>query len=80
MPIYVFRCRTCGAESEALLALGDTSARACPDCGGPMQQKFGRVGIKYATFGFTATDSLVRDPRGKDFKALRDRAEQISDT
>jgi hypothetical protein len=45
-----------------------------------MRQKFGRVGIKYADFGFTATDRLVSDPRGKDFKALAEKAEQIADS
>jgi hypothetical protein len=44
-----------------------------------MHQKFGRVGIKYASFGFSATDRLVPDPRGKDFTALRERAERIAD-
>lgn len=44
-----------------------------------MRQKFGRVGINYAAWGFTATDKLVGTTRGKDFKALRARAEQISD-
>jgi hypothetical protein len=45
-----------------------------------MHQKFGRVGIKYASFGFTATDKLVSDPRGKDFKTLADKANEIADT
>ena len=79
MPIYVFRCRGCGKESEAILALGDTSPRPCTECDGTMHQKFGRVAIKYADFGFTGTDRLVSDSRGKDFKVLRNRAEQISD-
>ena len=79
MPVYAFRCADCGAEAEHLLRLGETSPRTCPDCGGSMRRRFSRVAVKYDAFGFTATDTLVSDPRGKDFKALRSRAEQISD-
>jgi len=37
------------------------------------------VAVRYEGWGFTATDSLVSDTRGKDFRTLRDKAEQISD-
>lgn len=79
VPVYVFRCVSCGAEQEALLPLGDTAPRPCPDCGGEATQRFGRVAVRYGSWGFTATDSLVRDARGKDFKALRETAEKIAD-
>lgn len=78
MPIYEFRCRACGAGAELLLALGDTADRDCP-CGGVQRQRFGRVGVRYGSWGFTSTDRLVTDNRGKDFKALRERAERIRD-
>ena len=78
MPVYAFRCADCGAEAEQLLPLGETAARPC-DCAGTMRHRLSRVAVKYDAFGFTATDSLVSDPRGKDFKALRSKAEQISD-
>lgn len=80
MPIYCFRCADCGAESESLLALGDTAPRPCPRCAGVMRQRFGRVGVKYADFGFSATDSLVSDPRGKSFRALAEKAAEIADS
>jgi putative FmdB family regulatory protein len=36
MPIYEFRCVPCGAEFERIILPGreDTSAAACPSCGG----------------------------------------------
>jgi putative FmdB family regulatory protein len=80
MPVYVFRCRACGAESERLLPLGDTGPRPCEACGGEARQRFGRVAVSYNDFGFTATDSLVSDPRGKDFRTLREKANEISDS
>jgi putative FmdB family regulatory protein len=79
VPLYLFRCAECGAEHEALLPLGETGERPCPECGGPARHRFSRIAVKYDGWGFTATDSLVTDPRGKDFKKLRETAEQISD-
>ncbi|HVV77565.1 MAG TPA: FmdB family zinc ribbon protein [Mycobacteriales bacterium] len=80
MPTYLFRCATCGAEHEALLDLGETGDRTCPECGGTAKHRFSRVAVKYAGWGFTSTDKLVGDSRGKDFKKLSETAEKISDS
>ena len=79
MPVYVFRCRRCDLEHEALRPLGDTEDVLCPDCGGQTKIRFGRVAVRYNGWGFASTDSLVADTRGKDFRTLRDKAEQIAD-
>ncbi|HWH31708.1 MAG TPA: FmdB family zinc ribbon protein [Egibacteraceae bacterium] len=80
MPIYEYRCETCGADDERLQALGaDAPVDGCQACGGPLKRRFSRVAVKYQGWGFSSTDALVADNRGKDFRALRDRAERISD-
>jgi putative FmdB family regulatory protein len=78
VPVYEFRCASCGGHEEMLLALGETADRPCP-CGGLRRRRFGRIGVRYGSWGFPATDRLVADTRGKDFKALRERAERIRD-
>jgi putative FmdB family regulatory protein len=79
MPLYLFRCTSCDAEAETLLPLGETGDRPCEQCGAPAVHRFARVAVKYNGWGFTATDKLVGNTRGKDFKALRETAEKISD-
>jgi putative FmdB family regulatory protein len=79
MPLYLFRCTSCEAEAEVLLPLGDTGDRPCEACGATAKHRFARVAVKYNGWGFAATDNLVSDTRGKDFKALRETAEKISD-
>lgn len=79
MPVYEYVCRTCGEAEEHLLPLGATGPEECAACGGPLRRRFGRVAVKYQTWGFSSTDNLVQDSRGKDFKALRERAERIAD-
>jgi putative FmdB family regulatory protein len=80
MPTYVFRCAGCKREVELLLPLGQTATRVCDACGGEARHRLARVAVRYNSWGFTATDSLVSDTRGKDFTDLRAKAEQISDS
>jgi putative FmdB family regulatory protein len=79
VPIYLFRCTSCRHETEQLLPLGDTVPRSCAECGGVAKHRFARIAVKYNDWGFGSTDQLVSDNRGKDFKALRETAERISD-
>jgi putative FmdB family regulatory protein len=79
MPLYLFRCTACEAEVELLLPMGELGDRACEECGKPAKHRMARVAVKYNGWGFAATDSLVSDTRGKDFKTLRETAEKISD-
>ena len=81
MPVYVFSCPLCNGENELLLKLGDTGPRPCPTeaCDGTATLKPSRVAVKYDAFGFTSTDKLVPDSQGKNFRALRTKAEEISD-
>jgi putative FmdB family regulatory protein len=80
MPIYEYRCEECAADHEMLRPVGaEPPEGGCPDCGGALRKRFSRVAVRYEGWGFKATDSLVSDPGGKDFKALRDRAERISE-
>jgi putative FmdB family regulatory protein len=79
MPIYEYVCTSCAAVEEHLLSLGADGPEACAACGEPLRRKFSRVAVKYEGWGFSATDNLVGDTRGKDYKALRERAERISD-
>jgi putative FmdB family regulatory protein len=80
MPIYLFRCTGCQVEHDELLPLGEIADRPCPECGKPAKHRFARIAVKYEGWGFSATDSLVSDSRGKDFKQLRSKAEEISDS
>jgi putative FmdB family regulatory protein len=79
VPVYEFACRACAAVEEHLLPLGADGPAECAACGGALRRKFSRVAVRYEGWGFSATDTLVNDTRGKDFKALRERAEKISD-
>lgn len=81
MPIYEFACRSCDRGVEELRALGDDAAGICPQCGNELRRVYGRVAVIYSGWGFRRTDGLMPEGRGprRDFRTLRQRAEEIAD-
>jgi predicted nucleic acid-binding Zn ribbon protein len=61
--------------------MGAPPSGPCPECGGELKRVYGRVGVRFSGWGFKKTDSLVPDDRPrKDFRALRDKAEEIAES
>jgi putative FmdB family regulatory protein len=81
MPLYDYRCRSCGHEVEEIQPMGSGPPGPCPRCGGELRRAYGRVGVRFSGWGFSRTDSLLPEDRPRrDFRALRDRAEEITDS
>jgi len=79
VPVYEYRCRDCGASHEDVLPMGAPAPR-CPACGGALRKVYGRVGVRFSGWGFDRTDSLAAGDRPrKDFKKLREKAEEIAE-
>lgn len=57
MPIYEYRCATCGFQKEFLQKLNDTPLTTCPECG---KESFGKMvtaaGFQLKGSGWYATD------------------------
>ena len=81
MPVYEYECAGCQARVDHLLPHGRADAPGpCADCGGELQRRFSRVAVRLEGWGFAATDGMVGDRPGRgDFKAVRERAEKLSD-
>src|SRR5436190_23146910 len=57
MPIYEYRCSSCGHELEALQKLSDPLLLACPTCGKPALSKLvTAAGFQLKGSGWYATD------------------------
>lgn len=83
MPVYEYLCEGCERRTDRIVP----HARAddpgpCPECEGTLSRRFSRVAVRYGSWGFNATDGLVPEKPGgrNDFKAVRERAEKLSDT
>ena len=56
MPIYEYRCETCGHTFEVLQRFSDEPVTVCESCGGPVNKVFHPVAIHFKGSGFYTTD------------------------
>jgi len=82
VPVYEYICKHCGHGFDRILP----HARAddpgdCPSCGADeVRRRFSRIAVSYDGWGFSSTDGMVPDRPGRgDFRAVRERAERISE-
>jgi putative FmdB family regulatory protein len=82
MPVYEYACAGCGAATDRLLPHDRADEPGpCPSCAGELRRRYSRVAVRLDGWGFSSTDALVPErPGGRgDFRALRERAERLSD-
>lgn len=56
MPIYGYRCTSCGHEVEVLQSMSDAPLTVCEACGGRLEKKLYPVGVHFKGTGFYSTD------------------------
>lgn len=57
MPIYEYRCSSCGHELEKLQRMSDEPLRDCPDCGRPeLRRLISAAGFRLKGSGWYETD------------------------
>jgi putative FmdB family regulatory protein len=81
VPVYEYRCGSCGRTREEIQPMGSGPPGPCPECGGELRRLYGRVGVRFAGWGFSRTDGLLPEGRSRrDFRALKDKAEELTDS
>jgi putative FmdB family regulatory protein len=56
MPIYGYRCKSCGHEFEILQKMSDKALTTCPKCSGELAKVMYPVGVVFKGSGFYSTD------------------------
>ena len=56
MPIYGYRCGSCGHEFEVLQKMSDAPLKTCPKCSGQLAKMVYAAGIVYKGSGYYSTD------------------------
>jgi putative FmdB family regulatory protein len=56
MPIYGYRCASCGHQFEILQRMADEPLKTCPNCQGKLAKILYPVGISFKGSGFYTTD------------------------
>ena len=60
MPIYEYRCPSCGARFEVLRRMSDPPLETCEACGGKLKRIYHPVGVVLKGSGFYSTDNRSR--------------------
>ena len=64
MPVYTYRCESCGVEFDHRQSFQDPYLTVCPECGAEaLRRVYKPVGIVFKGSGFYATDH--RSPSGQ---------------
>lgn len=70
MPIYEYRCSSCGFEEEYLQKVGAALLTDCPECGkATFAKKLTAAGFQLKGSGWYATDFKNSGSKAKDTKA-----------
>ena len=57
MPIYEYRCSSCGAQKDVMQKLSDAPLTICPECGSPsFSKQISAAGFQLKGSGWYATD------------------------
>jgi putative FmdB family regulatory protein len=56
MPLYVYRCDTCGHEVECLQRFSDPPLTTCERCGGSFEKVLFPPGLQFKGTGWYVTD------------------------
>ncbi|RMF46165.1 MAG: zinc ribbon domain-containing protein [Anaerolineae bacterium] len=68
MPIYTYRCESCGIQFERKQKFSDSPLKRCPECNeNALRKVYTPVGIVFKGSGFYATDH--RSPSGNNWKS-----------
>jgi len=58
MPVYAYRCESCGVHFERQQSFSDAPLKRCPECNkNSLRKVIGPVGIVFKGSGFYATDN-----------------------
>jgi putative FmdB family regulatory protein len=63
MPLYDYRCKTCGNEIEVTQAYSDAPLKVCSVCGGELRRVISKsTGVIFRGSGFYVTDNRGNNP------------------
>ena len=80
MPIYEYRCASCGFEEEYLQKVGAALLTDCPECGkATFAKKLSAAGFQLKGSGWYATDFKNSGSKAKDTKS-ESKSETKTDT
>jgi putative FmdB family regulatory protein len=66
MPLYEYRCLTCGEKFEIIQKSTDAPLTNCPNCGGPLKKLFSPPMLQFKGSGWYITDYAKKGTEEKE--------------
>lgn len=80
MPVFEYRCESCGTDLEEIVLPGESAPSTCGGCGGVLVRRWSRVGVSLVGWGFARNDAMLPDNgKRRSFKQIRDKASELFD-
>jgi putative FmdB family regulatory protein len=57
MPIYEYKCKSCGREEELLVSLSEADGQQCPGCGKALERIMSAHGVGRSSGGNSGGES-----------------------
>lgn len=76
MPLYEYRCESCGQLTERIQKFSDPPLEICPSCGGTLTKLLSSPAIQFKGSGWYITDYARKSGEGKDKTASSDKTEK----
>jgi putative FmdB family regulatory protein len=76
MPLYEYRCSSCGELTEALQHIGDAPLSECPHCGGTLERITSAPALHFKGSGWYVTDYGRGGENGSKAKTADAKAEK----
>ena len=85
MPVYAYRCESCGVQFERHQFFKDSPLKRCPECSkNSLRKVIGPVGVVFKGSGFYATDNRstagLDRPKDKNESDTKEKSESKTGT
>jgi putative FmdB family regulatory protein len=72
MPLYEYKCQSCGERHEKIQKYTDPPCKKCPHCGGALKKMFSSPAIQFKGSGFYITDYAKKNSPSEEKKIKAD--------
>ena len=80
MPLYEYKCHTCGEKFEVIQKFADAPLKVHPNCGGEVERLISTSALKFKGSGWYVTDYASASNGGKDSEKKSDKKEAAKDS
>ncbi|MFL6194215.1 MAG: FmdB family zinc ribbon protein [Thermoanaerobaculia bacterium] len=76
MPLYEYKCQSCGKTSEVLQRLDEAPITACPLCGGEVKKLISSPAVQFKGSGWYVTDYGGKKGAGSSSESKSEKSEK----